>query len=386
VKEKFRNVFVHFLSFVTTHHTLYTTYLQGSVIDQHSPLIRRKLDAGPTLELTVDEQIEVLTGCMDIGEQYLNESMSEVAGKDVLVIIGNTGAGKSSFANFCLGCEMKLVDPSTLTPPLDSYEDVLVARSVAEGGPMDWLLKIGHSKKSETFVPQIAAVGGRTVGDCPGFLENRGPEIAIANAVNIKTMLGKAKSVRLLVLIEYSSLSAARGHGLSEMVQICSQLFGSDEELQRHASSIQLSVTKCPTDKKLERIQSTLKKQAPDSMGSLVDRLFLVDPCGEVKPDSGFLTLAECRQRLDALTKITNPEKIFQTVLNAPEENALINITSCVCKEIYKHLEQAEFMQAVSGSNINIAPIHPHPHPHTHTHIHTLTHSHIHSHSHSPLV
>jgi hypothetical protein len=56
--------------------------------------------------------------------------------------------------------------------------------------------------------------------DCPGFLDNRGAEINIANAVNIRAVISNAKSVKIAVLINYYSIKADRARGLQEMMRI----------------------------------------------------------------------------------------------------------------------------------------------------------------------
>lgn len=67
------------------------------------------------------------------------------------------------------------------------------------------IMKIGHSKKSATFVPGTYK-GRFTWCDCPGFGDNRGEEINIANAVNIRKTLHCALSVRTVVIINHSSI------------------------------------------------------------------------------------------------------------------------------------------------------------------------------------
>ena len=87
-------------------------------------------------------------------------------------------------------------------------EKLLLVQGTSEGGPLDEVMPIGHTKKSHTFIPQIETVDGHTWCDCPGFLDNRGAEINIANAVNIKVALANAKSAKIIVLINYFSLRA----------------------------------------------------------------------------------------------------------------------------------------------------------------------------------
>lgn len=53
--------------------------------------------------------------------------------------------------------------------------------------------------------------------DCPGFLDNRGPEIAISNYVNIKNILNSGKSVRFIVTISYYDLLANRAKGVKKL-------------------------------------------------------------------------------------------------------------------------------------------------------------------------
>ena len=71
------------------------------------------------------------------------------------------------------------------------------------------------------------------VCDCPGFLDNRGAEINIGNAVNIKSALSQASSARIVLLINYYSLKAERGRGVNEMLDICMHLFGDAENMKR---------------------------------------------------------------------------------------------------------------------------------------------------------
>ena len=99
------------------------------------------------------------------------------------------------------------------------------------------------TKKSATFVPGIEQGERFAFIDCPGFLDNRGAEINIANAVNIKFALHMTASVKIIILINYHSLEADRGRGQRELVAILRDLFGSTENIKRCAPSILLGVS-----------------------------------------------------------------------------------------------------------------------------------------------
>ena len=123
---------------------------------------------------------------------------------------------------------------------------------VDDASELPEIMQIGHSKVSHTFIPQVKMVTkvGMNIMDCPGFIDNRGGEINIANAVNTKVAVGAANGIRILVLIGWDSIKADRGRGLGDMIQICTCLFGSEEQLQKYAEqgSILVGVSKYPPD------------------------------------------------------------------------------------------------------------------------------------------
>jgi hypothetical protein len=67
---------------------------------------------------------------------------------------------------------------------------------------------IGNSVTcSGTMIPQLSfnRRTGLNIIDCPGFLDNRGPEIDISNNSNILNCLKSAKSIKIIILIDYPS-------------------------------------------------------------------------------------------------------------------------------------------------------------------------------------
>ena len=70
----------------------------------------------------------------------------------------------------------------------------------------------------------------------PGFLDNRGAVINIANAINIKLALAAVASARVIVLINYHSLLADRANGVRQLATMLLDLFGNLVRLQGGAS------------------------------------------------------------------------------------------------------------------------------------------------------
>jgi hypothetical protein len=87
--------------------------------------------------------------------------------------------------------------------------------------------------------------------DCPGFSDNRGAEINIANSLNINRILQNATGVKAVFLAEYIELFASRGSNLRALEDMCLQMFGGTENrgidnLRRHKNAIYLGITKAP--------------------------------------------------------------------------------------------------------------------------------------------
>ena len=316
--------------------------------EEASPLLAQKL-RNPHQELSIDESIELLTTCV----KYGNERAQNLQGKEGVIVIGNTGAGKSTMVNYLAGCTMELKSPDELEiegfDPDSVIDDIVVVRPSREGGRFDEIMPIGHTKESKTFMPQIETDPDQrfTYCDCPGFLDNRGAEINIANAVNVRTAITEAQSVKVVILINYHSLRADRGRGLSDMLKICSNLFGHPDNLVRYQDSILLGVTQAPLNWKLERVKRWIVKDTPDIMATLAERIFLSDPLDRPLAEGGW-DRDTCLSHLETLAPIENPSDIFKTVLTDSDERKLLEITEQMGEQIQGFLQEKNFASAAS--------------------------------------
>jgi hypothetical protein len=183
--------------------------------------------ADVTAPLELKQSIDLLCYCIRAGESRA----AMLDGKETLILIGNTGAGKSTLGNYLAGCTLIKKEAGEDS---EHEDDVIVVQGICDGGKMDEVTPIGHTSVSKTFMPEIFQCPDSFMFcDCPGFLDSRGAEINIGNAVNIKAALSRALNARVIVLINYFSLKAERGRGVAEMLAICSHLFGSEENVKR---------------------------------------------------------------------------------------------------------------------------------------------------------
>jgi len=109
-------------------------------------LISLKL-ANKNLQMNLDERLDVVMHCTEIGEK----SASKAEGKDVVMVVGNTGCGKSTLVNVLHGCNM-------VEKKIDMGDNVVKLAWLVDnnGDNKAELMKIGHNNQSMTFIPDGA--------------------------------------------------------------------------------------------------------------------------------------------------------------------------------------------------------------------------------------
>lgn len=154
------------------------------------PEIVQEVLRDPSKSYSLEKKIECITACIREG----NDAAMETIDEDILVILGNTGAGKSTFVNWLHGCKLQQVKKNKVPGYKGTGKVVVVAPAGTEPSEM---MAIGHSKASMTFIPGIQRDSNFVYVDCPGFLDNRGSSVNVADATNIKLTVSRAKTVKV---------------------------------------------------------------------------------------------------------------------------------------------------------------------------------------------
>ena len=110
-------------------------------------MVEKKL-TDPDMVLTINESLQCLDHCIRLGQRGAQEAQ----GKDVLVVLGHTGAGKSTFINYVHGCTLARADKAIVVSP---------------SSPVPELMKIGTSLVSQTFIPDVREGQELVFVDCP---------------------------------------------------------------------------------------------------------------------------------------------------------------------------------------------------------------------------
>jgi energy-coupling factor transporter ATP-binding protein EcfA2 len=298
---------------------------------------RELLDAklkNPKFELNSLQSISLIQFCSESGRQNLGVREA----KEVVFVLGNTGSGKSTFLNYIMGCTMaeSMPEPVVVVSPESKRSEII---------------PIGHGMISKTFLPTFCTDQDETwrqYCDCPGFGDSRGSEVNIANAVNIKKALNESPATKVILLISYHELKAARGAALFAAQHMLIQLFGGSENLERYEKSVLVCVTQAPKNMGIQQFREMFLKSGGDPESIVAKNMFLYDPLNRGDEESGFWSRSRILVELSKLRRISKSEAktLFQTVLNDNDHKQLKLITREQASAIGLELDKKDFEEA----------------------------------------
>nr|MDQ2994845.1 GTPase domain-containing protein [Pseudomonadota bacterium] len=251
--------------------------------------------------------------------------------QEVVLVIGSTGAGKSTFINYVSGRKM-ILDTSQM-------DDAVKCK--------DALAPIGHGMKSCTDRPQLykEPQSGLILSDCPGFFDNRGINVEIANAVGIQSMAKNSKRVKGIVLIiERSSFTSSRGQGLEMALQSTLEFLG--PELSKHLGSIMLLISKVPNDKVAITYKTIAEESERFPLCSELLRMGNVgfySPLDDLHAGPGVLTQRDLLSKIMGLKGIANSERTFNITISPSAKLEVTGLISLISTRIRNHLAKQEF-------------------------------------------
>lgn len=156
-----------------------------------------------------------------------SRALEEVEGRNVVLVVGKTGTGKSTLIQGIAG---KKLGPAT-------YETIYAGHSVTKQvfevqDGQDLLdFQIGHAKTSKTKAIHCYSRSTSSASnssstdtsllylDSPGFEDTDGHEKDIATSVMISHVANKCRSMRFVILINYASLLEDRGGAMCPVLK-----------------------------------------------------------------------------------------------------------------------------------------------------------------------
>jgi predicted GTPase len=265
--------------------------------------------------------------------KLLNESFSHIeqcTGKNIVLCLGNTGAGKSTLTNYLNGCKFvymmqkfRLVllplDKSKIfteigsgnismtsyphivgkfmRPTVASYGTPVLTREHVyklDKSPIVYgksVLSVENklnrsqevSSEEEPLVPLIHKMSDSedevknefeelSIADCPGFEDVRGIEHRLTVSICYQMTIEKSNSIKgLIFVIEFYSLFTGRAHGLRSLMKNILDMINSTQAIK---DSVIFVITKIPTEHCGEKIsEENIKEHCSEFIKELTETI-----------------------------------------------------------------------------------------------------------------
>ena len=286
-------------------------------------------DQGSTSEQRAELTQRLVTSVNEVAL----DARGKVEGKEIILVIGGTGSGKSTFINYLAGRTMRPVTGVGLEPCVEAENPIS---------------EIGHGHNSITKTPKVFTdEHGLTYCDCPGLFDTEGTEAEIRNIFSIKYIASFAASVKAVVLIfNYHSLLSERDKNIRETMDIVHNFFG--RRTRNYLPSIHVIVGRVTDGAVMGMSVSVLTRHlrgSDDVLNSLIEngRVGFYDPLNRAPAGSGVLTRDTLLQVFRSSTAITRFNEVIRVSLSSDSINALGGVIRLVKTAAIEDFERGDF-------------------------------------------
>ncbi|KAL4489791.1 hypothetical protein ABPG72_022431 [Tetrahymena utriculariae] len=284
--------------------------------------------------------------------QQADMAAKMIEGQEIILLLGGTGAGKSTTIHFLAGSQMGFQE---IQLEKDSFLQYIAPVQVKNRGLQK--IKVGFSATSETrFITPVSvnfkdldmpSNGSIILCDSPGFDDTAGPEVDIANGLGIVKAIKKCKSVRPVILLSFKSMGD-RGQGIKQIAHI---LVGFVQNIQDKLSSFSYLFSKFPEKYNIISELINIKNSLDQNTEEISDKAFvslfedMIDKtkkqCNKIDPING--NPSEILKVLIKEEGIQDPSQVFKFSITA---NSYATITDFIFKSqqtIFSALKRSEY-------------------------------------------
>ncbi|CAF1112595.1 unnamed protein product, partial [Didymodactylos carnosus] len=154
------------------------------------------------------------------------EAAELIAEKEIILLVGETGSGKSTIIQFLAGATM---EETRVEIAAGRYLEHITAVGQVKNPELNSIISSPLNKSETRYIAPVTVQlkdvlgahenGVITLCDAPGFDDTAGPEVDIANSIGVIEALKGTKSVKILALSSFKSLGD-RGQGIQKLAHI----------------------------------------------------------------------------------------------------------------------------------------------------------------------
>ena len=264
-----------------------------------------------------------------------NKAALEIKDKDIILFVGDSGAGKSTTIQFLSGCNMiqqkQIIAPGKF---LLHIEPDKKTRNLCNKN----IIANAENKSTTRYIAEqhvpLQRIYGQnrsgfiTLCDAPGFGDTAGTEVDVANCMGVFKALCECKSVKIVAFASYRGIGD-RGQGIVKLAYILANMI---DDVSNRLASIEYVFTKFPKDNRnvnamLSNIRDVSSRdvalQSNEAFMSILDDMIykteqntlFVDPIG-----------GDRRKLIDRFLKIrgiTSPKDVLRCSLETKSRDML---------------------------------------------------------------
>ncbi|KAL4441131.1 hypothetical protein ABPG74_002081 [Tetrahymena malaccensis] len=311
------------------------------------------------LEAIIDETDKILKKIRPLNINEMKRLMQEadkaakmIEGQEIILLLGGTGAGKSTTIHFLAGSVMSFQQVEVQQGSVLTY----IAPKIIKDKALK-KIKVGYQATSETrFITPVninfkdlsmSKNGSIILCDSPSFDDTAGPEVDIANGLGIVEAIKLCKSVRPVILLSFKSMGD-RGQGIKQLAPI---LVGFVKQIEDKLSSFSYLFSKFPENYNINSELINIKKSLDQNAEEKSDKAFvslfedMIDKtsksCNKINPING--NPSEILKILINEKGIQEPSQAFKFSITANSHAAILDFNSKTQQAIILALNRGEY-------------------------------------------
>jgi len=259
------------------------------------------------------------------------QAAEKVKDQDVVVLMGNSNAGKSTITNFLGGSKMKetMINGNIrhIFPDKIIYQELKnIAVSHKALSESRYVVAFQVNNKDLEIDEEVSLF----IADLPGLFENRDVETEISNNIGVTRFLKSCKRLRILFILNYCDMVANNLQGVRDLVYVILSLVGSVSE---YINYFLFAINKTDQNgyneliQRIENLENELSEKEKndkifkDSLLQIKKRMkkecFLINPMGNKNE------LEETYGRIIKCHALENPGYVFKLTLS-PKANIVL--------------------------------------------------------------